>query len=48
MRVILYEIAFKQLFDICTEDVPTYDVNHQLQGIVVDWSDAEQAGSSRV
>jgi len=40
----MYEIAFKQMFTTCTEDVPTYNVNKQLQGIVVDWSDTERAG----
>ena len=40
----MYEIAFKQMFATCTQDVPEYNVDKQLQGVVVDWSDTEPAG----
>ena len=40
----MYEIAFKQMFATCTQDVPEYNVDKQLQGVVVDWSDTERAG----
>jgi len=40
----MYETAFKQMFTTCKKDIPSYDVNTQLQGIVVDWSDTERAG----
>ena len=41
----MYEIASnKCLLYTCTQNVSTYDVNKQLHGIVVDWSDTEQAG----
>ena len=37
-------IAFKQMFTICIKDIPSYDVNTNLQGIVVNWSDTERTG----
>ena len=40
----MYEIAFQQMFTTCNKDIPSYDVNTNLQGIVVDWSDTERAG----
>jgi len=32
------------MFTTCNKDIPSYDVNTNLQGIVVDWSDTERAG----
>jgi len=32
------EIAFQQMLTTCNKDIPSYDVNTLLQGIVVDWS----------
>ena len=39
----VYKKAFTLMFETCKFDEPDYDVQKNLQGIVVDWSDSEHS-----